>query len=313
MDLLQMRYVTTIADLQNMTQAAKVLHVSQSALSLSCKRLEEELEVKLFAREGRHLSLTPAGKFFYQRATEILRLTGEMTQELGKYRGQCRTVLFGSEVIDFSHELIALYRQFELELDIQAENTTWRGIVSKLRSGEYSFALTLDPLAEDDMVSTLLVDEPMLALMGADSHLCGRDALDMSDLSGAPLVTTSEEYRIGILMRSFFTDTGTPMGKVHLVGDSDSIVVNVYNAFGISFVPETVVNHWVRTPDQYIHGVRWSPIQNPLCRRRIYLTRLCHKTPDTALEEFLHFLAGYSAAIREKRVYPTRKEILPFL
>lgn len=313
MDLLQMRYVTTIAELNNMTRAAEVLHVSQSALSLSCKRLEEELGVKLFVRDGRHLSLTPTGELFCKRAAEILRLSGEMKLELEKYRGRHRTLLFGSEVIDFSNELITLYRQFEPELDIQAENTAKHGIASKLRSGEYSFALTLEAFTEDDMKSTLLVDEPMLVLMGASSHLCGLTALEMSHLEGAALVTTSEEYRIGLLMRSYFTDTGTPMGKVHLVGDSDSIVVKVYNNFGISFVPETVVNLWSRTPELCIHGVRWSSIRESLCRRKIYLTRLRHETPDAARDEFLHFLVGYSAAVREKHVYPTRKEVLPFL
>ena len=62
MDLLQMRYVTAIAGLGSMTKAAETLHVSQSALSLSCKRLEEELGVKLFVRDGRYLKLTEAGK-----------------------------------------------------------------------------------------------------------------------------------------------------------------------------------------------------------------------------------------------------------
>lgn len=313
MDLLQMRYVTTIAELNNMTRAAEVLHVSQSALSLSCKRLEEELGVKLFIRDGRHLSLTPTGELFCKRAAEILRLAGEMKLEMEKYRGLHRTLLFGSEVIDFSNELITLYRQFEPEMDIQAENTAKHGIASKLRSREYRFALTLADLTEEDLESTLLVDEPMLVLMGASSHLYGLPALDMSHLYGAPLVTTSEEYRIGMLMRSYFTDTGTPMGKVHLVGDSDSIVVKVYNNFGISFVPETVVNLWIRTPELCIHGVRWSPIRNSQCRRKIYLTRLRHGTPDAARDEFLHFLMGYSAAVREKHVYPTRKEVLPFL
>ena len=46
MDLLQMRYVTTIARIGNMTKAAQVLHVSQSALSLSYKRLEEDVQSK---------------------------------------------------------------------------------------------------------------------------------------------------------------------------------------------------------------------------------------------------------------------------
>ena len=313
MDLQQMRYITTIAELNNMTRAAEQLHVSQSALSLSCRRLEEELGLKLFLRDGRHLRLTPTGELFCKRAAEILRLTDELRLELEACRGRHRTLLFGTEVIDFSNELLALYRQFEPKQDVQAENAVKFGIAAKLRSGEYSFALTLEPLTEEDLTSTLLVDEPMLVLMGANSPLCERENLEMSDLSGAPLITTSEDYRIGMLMRSFFTESGTPMGKIQLVGDSDSIVMRVYNEFGVSFVPETVVNFWGRTPAFCVQGVRWRPIRNAPCRRKIYLTLLRHGAPDEARDSLLRFLAGYSAAVRKWHVYPTREEILPFL
>lgn len=312
MDLTQMRYVTAIAALGNMTKAAETQHISQSALSLSCKRLEKELGVALFAREGRHLRLTPAGELFCKRASRILRLADEMETELKAYSYH-RTVLFGSEVIDFSNELITLCRRLEPDLEVQANNSAQHSIVPKLRSGEYSFALTLAPLAEEDMESTLLVDEPMLVLMGSSSHLCEKSELVMADLDGAPLVTTSSEYRIGELMRSYFTDAGITIRKFNLVGDSDSIVIKVYNEFGVSFVPETVVNFWIRTPESFIPGVRWRPVKDALCRRRIYLTRLRNKKSNPACDAFLHFLSSYCAAVRKHHVFPTQEEIAPFL
>lgn len=52
MDLLQLKYVVAIAESDSVTQAAERLHVSQSALSLSYKRLQEELGVQLFRRQG---------------------------------------------------------------------------------------------------------------------------------------------------------------------------------------------------------------------------------------------------------------------
>ena len=51
MDLLQLKYVVAIAESDSVTQAAERLHVSQSALSLSYKRLQEELGVQLFRRQ----------------------------------------------------------------------------------------------------------------------------------------------------------------------------------------------------------------------------------------------------------------------
>ena len=314
MDLLQMRYVTTIARIGNMTKAAQVLHVSQSALSLSYKRLEEELGVKLFVRNGRSLKLTADGALFCEKAGEILRLSEDLEQQLLQ-RSQARSqaVCFGSEVIDFSNEMITLHRKFEPEMEILADNATTRGILEKLRSGQYDFALTLNDLSGEDITSSLLVDEPMLVLAGPTSHLIGHKCIEMKHLSEAPLVTTSEEYSIGELMRSFFTRAGVPMGKIQLVGDSDSIVVKVYNNFGISFVPQTVVNLWIRTPEICIPGIRWIPVQGDVFRRKVYLTRLKHAKPSPSCAMLLSFLEGYSAAVRAEHTYPTRDQVLGYL
>ena len=73
MELLHLKYVVAIAESESMTKAADQLHVSQSALSLSYRRLEEELGVKLFRREGRTLQLTEPGRHFCAKATEILK------------------------------------------------------------------------------------------------------------------------------------------------------------------------------------------------------------------------------------------------
>lgn len=314
MDLLQMRYVTTIAGLKSMTKAAEALHVSQSALSLSCKRLEEELGVKLFARDGRHLKLTEAGTVFCERARIILSLADDLSDYMSQLSANDRgAVFFGSEVIDFSNELITLYRQIAPNSEVQADNTTKHGILEKLYSQEYDFALTLDDHTGDAIVSTLIVDEPMLVLAGPASHLTQHSQLTMRQLDSAPLVTTSEEYSIGVLMRSFFSQTGTHIGRIHQVGDSDSITVKVYNNFGISFVPESVVNFWVKTPQICVQGNIWIPVTDACCRRKIYLTQRRDIKPGAACAVFLKYLSSYSAAVRNEHTYPTHDALRPYL
>ena len=314
MDLLQMRYVTAIADMRSMTKAAQILHVSQSALSLSCKRLETELGVQLFNRTGKTLRLTEAGELFCAQAVEILRLTSNLEAQLRRMsQDRNPPVYFGTEVIDFSNELITLFRQTDGNMDVQAENAEKAKLLENLRNGTYCFALTLRDHTGDGIVSTLLLDEPMLVLAGPTSHLVEQPEIRMEDLRGSPFVTTSDEYGIGQLMREYFQMRNIPMGKIHQVGDSDSIGVKVYNNFGISFVPETVVNLWVRTPQICIPGIRWLPVEHGSLRRRVYYTRTEDMTPSPDCEAFLRFLFGYSAAIREAHAYPALDAVLPFL
>jgi DNA-binding transcriptional LysR family regulator len=72
MDTNQIRYFLAIVETGGFTKAADSLMLSQPALSLSMRRLEQELGVTLFERGGRRAMLTPAGQFFLETARDIL-------------------------------------------------------------------------------------------------------------------------------------------------------------------------------------------------------------------------------------------------
>lgn len=73
MNLLQLRYFTTIAQLENVSRAADLLHLSQSSLSKNIAKLEAELGMSLFDRNGKKLSLNAAGTRFLDCCNLILR------------------------------------------------------------------------------------------------------------------------------------------------------------------------------------------------------------------------------------------------
>ena len=67
MELTQLQYFAAVAESLHMTRTAERLHVAQPALSQAISRLEKELGVALFHREGRHLTLTVYGSYLYER------------------------------------------------------------------------------------------------------------------------------------------------------------------------------------------------------------------------------------------------------
>ena len=72
MDVRQLRYFLVTAQLEHVTHAARKLSIAQPALSQSLHRLEAELGVKLFAREGRNLRLTREGAYLKDRLSPIV-------------------------------------------------------------------------------------------------------------------------------------------------------------------------------------------------------------------------------------------------
>ena len=81
MELTQLRYFTEVARTQHMTKSAKRLHVAQPALSQSIHRLEDELGVRLFERQGRNICLTEEGKRFQARVSPLIASLDDAVEE----------------------------------------------------------------------------------------------------------------------------------------------------------------------------------------------------------------------------------------
>nr|WP_233476055.1 LysR family transcriptional regulator [Paenibacillus sonchi] len=82
MELLQLQYFLVVARLEHVTEAARSLHVTQSSLSKTIGRLEEDLGVPLFDRVGRKLRLNEYGNKFFRRAERALFELEQGKQEL---------------------------------------------------------------------------------------------------------------------------------------------------------------------------------------------------------------------------------------
>lgn len=82
MELLQLQYFLVVARLEHVTEAARTLHVTQSSLSKTIQRLEEDLGVPLFDRIGRKLRLNEFGSQFLRRVERALFELEQGKQEL---------------------------------------------------------------------------------------------------------------------------------------------------------------------------------------------------------------------------------------
>lgn len=104
MDLLQIKYFQTVANMQHMTRAADVLQIAQPALSSMIAKLEADLGVPLFNRTGRNIILNEYGKTFLKRANRILKEVDEGRQEISD--------LSGSEMGAVSFATTSLNKEF---------------------------------------------------------------------------------------------------------------------------------------------------------------------------------------------------------
>lgn len=93
MELLQLRYFHEVAQTQHMTKSAKRLGVAQPALTQAIRRLEGELDAKLFERVGRNIRLTPCGEALEDKVAPLLAAFDEIPSAIAQAKGQERNTV----------------------------------------------------------------------------------------------------------------------------------------------------------------------------------------------------------------------------
>jgi DNA-binding transcriptional LysR family regulator len=131
----------------NITQVAKSLHVSQPAISMQLKRLEQEVGVPLFTIVGRNISVTDAGLTFLEYAKSILSLEGQIYRSMEEFRlGNRGRIVVGASPVAGTYLLPKLLLSFTKgypDISVEIETGTDLEIERSVRIGNIDVGLTL--------------------------------------------------------------------------------------------------------------------------------------------------------------------------
>lgn len=186
-----------VANEQNITKAAKLLHITQPTISRQLATLEKELNVKLFKRSNHRIYLTKEGQLFQQRARELLdfeaqikdelnpqgkELSGEIRIGCGEFQGFCELAQLMKAFHD-QHPLVKFYLQSGNNEEIR----TW------LNRGTISVGLLLEPvnLAGFDYLH-LETKETWGILARQDSKWAKKESIKPGELVGTSVITTRD-------------------------------------------------------------------------------------------------------------------------
>lgn len=131
----------------NITQVAKDLHVSQPAISMMLKRLEQEVGVPLFTIVGRNISVTDAGLTFLEYAESILSLEGQIYRSMEEFRiGNRGRIVVGASPVAGTYllpKLLLTFTQAYSEITVELETGTDEEIERLVRMGNIDVGLIL--------------------------------------------------------------------------------------------------------------------------------------------------------------------------
>jgi len=245
----------------SMTAAAEALHLMQSALSHSMRKLEEQLAVKLWERKGRQLRLTQAGAYLLATANRLLPQFANAEERLRQFaRGERGTLRIGMEChpcYQWLQKITVPYLQGWPLVDLDVRQEFQFGGIGALFAHEIDLLVTPDPLHKKGLYFTPVFDYEQVLVVGADHPLRKADYILPQHLENEILFTYPvSQDRLDIYTR-FLTPAGMTVRRQKVVETTDIMLQMVACGRGVAALPNWLIEEFA---EKYpVYGIRLGP------------------------------------------------------
>lgn len=296
MEFHQLRYFVAAAEELSMSKAAERAHVTQPALSRQIKLLEEEIGLRLFDRIRQRIHLTEAGKFFLEKARQILCDSEMAVQRVREDFGGARKTLRLGFLSPFLDDLVApVVREFQQRhpaSKVSLFDLPPRAQLDRLRLRELDIGIlaNLDDGERASLDVRSLSKHRFVAVLPDGHRLAKRKSLKLAELAGDDWVSLSNAFFPK--RREFLTDTCEQAGFVpHIVSESDSLpmmLAEIGTGGGVGLMP----GHAAKLPHA---GCALVKISTPVIESELFL--LTPKAPASREMQSLVALLKERAAV----------------
>lgn len=232
----------------SLTAAANSLHLTQSALSHSIKKLEQNLGTDIWRREGRNLTLTQAGQYLLAVANRVLPQLDYAQERMRQYaQGECGTLRIGMECHPCYQWLLKLVSPFLSawpEVDVDVKQKFQFGGIGALFGYDIDLLVTPDPLNKPGLHFEPVFDYEQVLVVGSDHPLAQQAYITPDQLAQQVLIT----YPVAIERLDIYSQFLSPAGispKHHKpIETTDIMMQMVASGRGVAALPRWLVEEY---------------------------------------------------------------------
>ena len=237
----QLRIFLCVVKHQSITKAAEELFLSQPAVSIQLKKLQDQFEIPLTERMGRQLHITEFGERIAEVCKRILEANDEVLTTINQYKGllsghiHIAVVSTGKYVMPyFLSGFVAKYPKVTVRMDVTNKNK----VVRDLEMNEPDFAL-VSVLPENMKVETISLMENRLHLVGNQQETLklGKPSLTPNDISNLPLIFREQGSATRMAMERFISQNNISIQKTLALTSNEAVKQAVNAGLGFSIMP----------------------------------------------------------------------------
>ncbi|MDK8191181.1 LysR family transcriptional regulator [Paenibacillus sp. UMB7766-LJ446] len=286
MELLQLRYFLTLARCEHVTEAAGKLHVTQSSLSKTIQRLEDDLGAPLFDRLGRKLRLNEFGRTFLRRTEKALFELEQGKQEIADLsnpdHGKLQLAVTTASTLP---GILREFRKNKPNVQFHVQMVTLEDMSTLLHRGEIDFCLSSPPIQGDDIECQMLFLDPIVVAVPLGHRYADRSSITLAELKDEWFVGVKKGYGIRDLVDSKCLAAGYVPKYVYEGDEPARLTALVEAEIGLAFIPGTA-----RNPQERIV---YLPIEDQNLVREIALLSLKNRYISKAAIAFRSVVIDY--------------------
>ena len=252
MELRQIRSFLSVAETLHFGRTAELIHLSQPALSLQIRALEEEVGVRLFDRNRRKTALTAAGFAFRDDAAAAL---SQLEQAIRRARlaangklGRLRIGFISTAGREIVPDIVRQFRELNPEVEFWLRNILTAEQVQMLETGSLDIGFLRLPIGGHSALDVVTVHrEPFVLVVPSSHKLAKRKRVRLRELVGQDFVMYERTYAPGFhdVIFGILRDARIVPNVSQTAGEIPTLISLVDSGMGITILPASAVRHSV--------------------------------------------------------------------
>jgi DNA-binding transcriptional LysR family regulator len=241
-EIRQLRAFVAIAESGTFTAGALRVHVTQAAISMQIRQLENEIGAKVFVRAPRHVILTEAGEQLLRRARHILRehdaALDEIAELAGAERGRLR--IGSASAMVLTEQLPAILKELRKQhpaAEISVTSGTSEVLVDQILAGEVDIAFVSLPVDVRGIKTERLSEDQLVAIASPRHKFAKQRTISAFTLAGERLILGERGGNTRRLIDQFFAQAGVTLRVAMELSRQQAIKRMVEEDMGVGIVP----------------------------------------------------------------------------
>lgn len=207
MDIQGIKFFLSVAETRSFTESAELCNISQSSLSKSIMRLEQELDVKLFDRTQHPVSLTPAGECFYTHFKPMEQQYADAMEDIRRLRKSTVLRILLCPNAFYYRDACMNFQETHPEIHVELTATSsFDAITKRIQSENFDFCLSTRPFLLPPQIRAheLLKDE-LLVLISQRYPLSRQKTVSLRELTGYTAIQSNFTRQILLQLMKYFS------------------------------------------------------------------------------------------------------------